>query len=234
MAFSASTKNTTQMAKSETEAKKTLGASIDDLTKVAAMDKAWTKKPCNLVFANKQQIKLKLQKKQNALFVFLKKPKAEPETPVHRIYMAASPPELKAVTEIYEGELRYCHESRPGEVLSLPMEVMLDPFNINWCVVDAKQSSEAPTLTLNQGSEATTSTLNQSSEATTLVQPMPDMERELVVLYTHNIRSETLASKTKTPQGDEITTYHTTLNKADGTTEKTVSISIKTAASLPN
>ena len=53
------------MAKSETEAKKTLGASIDDLTKVAAMDKAWTKKPCNLVFANKQQIKLKLQKKQN-------------------------------------------------------------------------------------------------------------------------------------------------------------------------
>ena len=233
------------MAKSETEAKKTLGASIDDLTKVAAMDKAWTKKPCNLVFANKQQIKLKLQKKQNALFVYLQKLKAGPETPLHRVFVAASPPELKAVTKIYEGELRYCHESRPGEVLSLPMEVMLDPFNINWCVVDAKQSSEAPTLTLNQGSEASTSTANQGSEAststanqgsgaTTLVQPMPDMERELVVLYTHNIRSETLASKTKTPQGDEITTYHTTLTKTDGTTEKTVSISIKTAASLPN
>jgi len=196
------------------------GFTVADLAKVAGMDKAWTKKPCNLVFANKQQIKLKLQKKQNALFVFLKKPKAEPETPLHRILVAASPPELKAVTKIYEGELWYCHESRPGEVLSLPMEVLLDPVNINWCVVDAKQSSEAPTLTLNQG-----------SEAPTLVQPMPDMERELVVLYTHNIRSETLASKTKTPQGDEITTYHTTLNKPDGSTEKTVSISVKT---LPN
>lgn len=201
------------------------GFTVTDLAKVAAMDKAWAKKPRNVVFADKRQIKLKLQKKQNALFVYLQKPKTEPETPLHRVFVAASPSELKAATKIYEGELRYCHESRPGEVLSLPMEVMLDPGNINWCIIeDAK--------TPNQGSEAPTLTLNQSSGATT--QPMPDMERELVVLYTHNIRSETVAAKTKTPQGDEIATYHTTLNKSDGTVEKTVSVSIKTAAPLPN
>lgn len=202
---------------SETKAKETSpeppspGVSIDDLIKIAGIDKAFTKKPRNLVVADNPQVTLKLQKKQNALFVFLKKPKTEPTTPLHRILFAMSPPELKAATEIYEAELRYCHASRPLEVLRLPMEVMQDPANINWCVDYDKQSSESKN------------------------QPMPDMTRELVVLYANNIRSETMAVKTATPQGDEITTYHTTLNKPDGSKQKAVSVSIKPAGStLPN
>lgn len=191
---------------------KSPGISINDLIKLAGIDEAFTKKPRNLVVADNPQVTLKLQTKQNALFVFLKKPKVEPTTPLHSILFAASPPELKAATEIYEAELRYCHASRPLKVLRLPMEVMQDPANINWCVDFDKQSSESKT------------------------QPMPDMTRELVVLYAHNIRSETTAVKTAIPQGDEVTTYHTTLNKPDGTKTEAVSVSIKSAttSTLPN
>lgn len=199
---------------SESESKSPAPApdcSIADIAKIAQLDKAFTKKPRNVVYADNPQVKLKLQKKQNALFVFLKKPKSQPVTPVHKVWFAASSPELRAATEIYEAELQYCHKSRPLEVLRLPMEVMLDPIDINWCV--DMNSSEAPPKS----------------------QPMPDMTRELVVLYANSIRSETLAFKTASPQGDEITTYHTTLNKPDGTKEEAVSVSIKPAGStLPN
>ncbi len=208
----APTRLKTQMSKTETKSPAPApGFSLADIAKIAELDKAFTKKPRNLVVAQSAQVKLKLQKKQNALFVFLKKPKSQPTTPLHSVLFAASPPELRAVTEIYEGELQYCHKSRPLEVLRLPMEVMQDPANINWCVDVIKQSSESKT------------------------QPMPDMTRELVVLYANSIRSETTAVKTTSPQGDEITTYHTTLNKPDGTKEEAVSVSIKSAAStLPN
>lgn len=197
---------------SESESKSQApGFSLTDIAKIAELDKAFTKKPRNVVYADNPQVTLKLQKKQNALFVFLKKPKSQPTTPLHSVLFAASPPELRAATEIYEAELRYCHKSRPLEVLRLPMEVMQDPANINWCVDSDKQSPESKT------------------------QPMPDMTRELVVLYANSIRSETLAFKTASPQGDEITTYHTTLNKPDGAKEEAVSVSIKPAGStLPN
>ncbi len=211
MAFMRRLNHTTQMAKPGVETKQAREASIADLVKIAGMNEAFTKKPRNVVYADSSQVTLRLQKKQNALFVFLKKTRTEPKTPLHSVLFAASPPELRAVTEIFEGELRYCHKSRPGEILRLPMEVMRDPFHLNWCLDDTKHAETATT------------------------QPMPNMTRELVVLWTENIRSDTLAFKAKTPNGDEITAYHTTLNKPDGSKEQTVSMSIKPAASnLPN
>lgn len=171
------------------------------MTESKSEDKPWTKQPRKVTYVQTSQPRIDMNE-QNALFVFLKKQKQKPEALYHQLFMATVPPSMLPSVKIYEAELQYHHHSRPTEILRLPMEVMIDPAKINWCIMNNEKTRS---------------------------QPMPDMSRELLVLLANNVRSETVELKAKIPGVGEATVYNTTLNKPDGSQEVSTAVSIKGA-----
>lgn len=150
-------------------------------------DKLWAKQPRKVTYVDTPKPRIDMST-QNALFVFLKKQKSTPEVRVHKEFLALQTPYVQGSFVFFDAELQYSHQDRPGSILRVPMEVMMNIAKIYWCKLDNWKVN----------------------------QPLPDMSRELLVLFAENIRSETVATQTTIPGIGNATFYKTTLNKADG------------------